>query len=97
MAGDTSAVDRITEEVLAAQPIRPLRWTVQIDLNRALAAAHKGDFSTAFALAVPTAERTPKMQQTQTMRQLIGELCSAIPKDFYRDEKDHLRRLVTTG
>jgi len=93
MAGDIAAVDRIIAEVAAARPASLLRWGVQIDLNRALAAARAEDHDSALALAVLTVERTPKAQHTQTMRQLVRELCSAVSDD-HRDAVAHLRGLV---
>ncbi len=96
MAGDIAAVDRITTEVAAARPAGLLRWGVQIDLNRALAVARAGDHDTALAMAVPTAERTPRSQHTETMRQLVGELCSTVSDDANREAVGRLRELVGT-
>ncbi len=98
MAGDVATVDRIIAEVAAARPAGLLRWGVQMDLNRALAAARAGDHDPALALAVPTVERTPTAQHTQTMRQLVGALCSALPNStHHRDAVVHLRGLVAAG
>lgn len=98
MAGDIAAVDRIITGVAAERPSGLLRWGVQMDLNCALAAANAGDHDSALALAVPTVERTPKAQYTQTMRQLVGALCSAVSADDgHRDAVVHLRGLVAAG
>jgi hypothetical protein len=99
MAGDVAAVDRIIADVAAARPAGLLRWGVQIDLNRALAAARAGDQESALALGVPTVERTPRAQHTQTMRQLVGELCSAVAAGgpARREATRHLRGLVATA
>jgi hypothetical protein len=97
MAGDTAAVDRILGEVAAARPVGLLRWGVQVDLNRALAAAHAGDADGALAVAIPTVERTPNAQHTQTMRELVREVCSAVRGDAHRDAVRHLNGLVTVA
>jgi hypothetical protein len=97
MAGDIAAVDRIIAAVSAARPASLLRWGVQTDLNRALAAARAGDADYALALAVPTVERTPSAQHTQTMRQLVGVLCSGVSDGAHRDAVGYLRGLVATG
>ncbi len=94
MAGDTGEVDRILAEVASARPAGLVRWGVQSDLNRALAAACAGDDDSAVALGVTTVERTPKSQHTQTMRQLVGALCAAVPDGTHRDAGMHLRQLV---
>jgi transcriptional regulator with XRE-family HTH domain len=97
MAGDVPAVERIIEEISAARPANLLRWGVQIDLNRALAAAQAGDCDTAITIAVPTVERTPKAQHTETMRQLVGELCTTVGAGRHRDAAHHLRGLVAAA
>jgi hypothetical protein len=96
MAGDTAEVDRILAEVAAARPDGLLRWGVQVDLNRALAAAHEGDGDAAIAVALATVEGTPKQQYTQTMRQLVRELCAApaLSDGVQRDAVTYLRELV---
>jgi hypothetical protein len=97
MAGDNAAVDRIITEVAAARPASLLRWGVQVDLNRALATARAGDQGLAVASAIPTVERTPTTQHTQTMRQLVGELCSAVSDVAHRDAVAYLHGLVAKG
>jgi hypothetical protein len=97
MAGDTAAVARIVAEIVAARPASPLRWGVQMDLNRALAAARDGDGDAAIALAIPTVEATPKAQHTQTMRQLVGAVCSAVSDSAHRDAVAYLSGLVASG
>jgi tetratricopeptide (TPR) repeat protein len=97
MAGDVAAVDQIIAEIAAARPANLLRWGVQMDLNRALADARAGDQTPALDLAITTVERTPRAQHTQTMRQLVSELCCAVPDKPHRDAVVHLRGLVAAG
>ncbi|GIG58505.1 hypothetical protein Lfu02_28770 [Longispora fulva] len=91
--GDTVTVDRVLGEVAAARPANLTRWGVQVDLNRALALGHSGDSRSAVDSAVHAVERTPSAQHTQTMRQLLEGICSAIPDGRHADSVAHLRRI----
>jgi tetratricopeptide (TPR) repeat protein len=97
MAGDTGAVDKVLADAGAGRATGLLRWSVQVELNRALAAARAGEDDTAVALAVPIVEHTPRSQQTQTMRQLVETICTSLKFGSRRDAAVHLRELVATA
>ena len=94
LAGDTARVDRILCEVSDSRSGGLLRWQVQADLNRALAAASEGDVAAALDSAVHTVERVPRPQHTQTMRQLVRAIYRTAPGPAHRDRLQHLKELV---
>jgi hypothetical protein len=91
LAGDRVRVDRVLSEIATGGP---MRWGVQADLNRALAAAADGDAGAAVDLAVATIQRVPYPQHTQTMRQLVEAICGTLSGEVHRESVRYLHELV---